>query len=451
MRLTLLVPCSLALLVAVGAPSTVAGAVRPLTLQEAVDIALRSNPALAAADGRESGSWAARDRAAAERWPQLRLDSRLAHVSEVPVNTLPGLGSLALADKDTWVSTATLQQLVYSGGRVSALVRQAGQTAEAARATRLRSRQLVAFGAERAFRLLLAAQEQLDVAAKNLAAAEDHQRVAADRFSARVAARFDVLRAEVQREEARQDGIRADGELQVARAQLLQALGLTGGEYQAQPPVSAAADGVEPGIEELLAAAARQRPDLVALARQRAAAEAGVGAARAERYPTLALAADYQYATPESTTVFSRWSVGALLSLPLLDGGRARAHRGAAEAVLTQARAAFDLAQRQVEVEVRQAAAHRASAAALVRVAARQVEQAEELSRLAEVRFAGGVGTATEVADAAASLARARYGRLRAEAESGIAKAELALAIGALPTGNAAERVPQTNAEGAQP
>ena len=41
-----------------------------------------------------------------------------------------------------------------------------------------------------------------------------------------------------------------------------------------------------PGVEALLAAAAGQRPDLRALELQVAAAEAGVAAARAERYPT---------------------------------------------------------------------------------------------------------------------------------------------------------------------
>ncbi len=428
-------------------PGATLAAEIPLTLAEAVGIALRGNPSLAAAEGREKGSWAAQDRAAAERWPQLRLDSRLGHVSEVPATEIPGRDPVPLAEKDTWVSAATIQQLVYSGGRVSALVRQAGQSAEAARATRFRSRQLVAFGAERAFRILLATQEEIGVAAQNLAAADDHLRVAGERYLARSAARFDVLRAEVQAEEARQEVIRADGNLLVARAQLLQALGLPTGEYRALPPGATVA--ARPGVDELLAAADRQRPDLQGLDRQLAAAEAGVAAARAERYPTLALAADYQYVTPESTTVFTRWSVGALVSLPILDGGRAGARRREAEAALVQARAALDQGRRQVEAEVRQAVARVASAEALVRVAARQVEQAEELSRLADVRFAGGVGTATEVADAKGSLARARYGLVRAEADRGIADAEQALAVGSVPTEGPAERTQPTTPEGA--
>ncbi len=427
-------------------PGAAAAGEIPLTLEEAIGIALRNHPALAAAAGRENGAWAAHDRAAAERWPQLRLESRLAHLSEVPATEIPGREPVPLAERDTWVTSASLQQLVYSGGRVSAAVRQSGRGAQAAGDARLRTRQLVAHGAERAFRVLLATQEEIGVAALNLAAAENHLRVAGERYAARAAARFDVLRAEVQAEEARQEVIRADGNLMAARALLLQALGLPSGEHRALPPEPAALP--QPGVDELLAAAERDRPDLRGLARQLAAADAGVAAARAERYPTLALAADYQLVTPESTTVFTRWSLGALVSLPLLDGGRAGARRREAVAAVVQAGAAFAQGRRQVEAEVRQVVARVATAAAQVRVAQRQVEQAEELARLADVRFSGGVGTATEVADAKGSLARARYGLVRARAERGIADAEQALAVGSVPTEAPAERTQPATAGG---
>ena len=417
-----------AMLAAVCGPLRAAAGEIPLTLAEAVDIALAKNPALAAAEGRESGAWAARDGASAERWPQVQLTSRLAHTSEVPVSQIPGYPPVPLAEEDAWITTASLQQLLFSGGRVSALVRQAESGAEAARMASLRTRQVTAYNAERAFRRLLAAQELTGVAAKNLAAAEDHLRVARQRFEARVAARFDVLRAEVQAEEARQEVILVEGGLLVSRALLLQALGLAAGDYRAVAPPRV--DEARPGVDELLVQAGLLRPDLRELERQVAAAEEGVAAARAERAPTVGVAADYQLVDPESEMVFSHWTVGAYLSLPVLDGGRIAAHRQGAEAGLVQARAALESLRRQVEAEVRQATTHAASADAQVLVAQRRVEQAEELSRLADVRFAGGVGTATEVADAQASTARARYVLVLAESERGVAAAELSLAVG---------------------
>jgi outer membrane protein TolC len=438
MRNRFTLACALAACVAaVAAAGPAAAAEVPLTLPEAVAIALANHPSLSAAAGRESAARAALDLAGSARWPHVDLDSRVGHVSEVPETVLPGVGAMPLAEKDSWVTTATLGQLLFTGGRVSALVRQAGQGEEAARAAGLRVRQLTAYGAERAFRLLLAAQAATEAAALTLAAAEDHLKVASERLEARVAARFDVLRAEVAAQEARQEVIAAEAALQSTRAQLLQALGVAAGEFRAVPPPPADASP-RPPVEALLADAGRLRPDLAALARQVAAAEEGVRAARAERAPTVGMAADYQLVTPESTTQFTRWSVGAALSLPILDGGRITARCGEAEAALVQARAALEAGRRQVEVDVRQALAHDAAAAAQVVVAARRVEQAEELSRLAGVRFAGGVGTATEIADAQESLARARYGQIRAEAERAIAAADVALAVGSTPTETAA-------------
>jgi len=423
-------------LAAACSPARAAAVGIPLTLAEAVDIALANNPAPVAAAGRESGALAARDGVSAEYWPQVQLTSRVAHASEVPVSQIPGYPPVPLVESDTWITAATLQQLLFTGGRVSALVRQAESGAEAARMAGVRTRQVTACNAERAFRRLLAAQELTGVAAKNLAAAEDHLLVARQRFEARAAARFDVLRAEVQAEEARQEVILVEGGLLVARALLLQALGLPAGDYRAVAPPRA--EEPRPGVEELLVRAGRLRPDLRELEQQVVAAEEGVAAARAERAPTVGVAADYQFVDPESEMVFSHWTVGAYLSLPVLDGGRITSHRQGAEAALVQARAALDALRRQVEAEVRQAAAHADSADAQVLVAQRRVEQAEELSRLADVRFAGGVGTATEVADAQASMARARYVLVLAESERGTAAAELALAVGSTP----ADRTP---------
>jgi outer membrane protein TolC len=360
--------------------------------------------------------------------------SDLSEVSTIQL-PVPGIAPVSLGDQDTWVATASVQQLLFSGGRVSSLVLQAGRGAEAARAARERARQAAAFGAERAFLLLLASQEESGVAERTLAAAESHLTVANGALAARAAARFDVLRAEVQVEEARQDVIRAGGARASAHAALLQALGLSGGEFRAvapEQPGPGKAPRADP--EAAVADAVRLRPDLAGLQRQVEAAEAGVAAARAERFPTLSALADYRYANPESQLLFSRWSVGASLSLPVLDGGRIAARRAEAEAALAQAAAARDAQQRAVESEVRQAAARLASADEQVLVAERRATQAEELLRIAEVRYAGGAGTATEIADAQASLARARYGRTRARAEQGIAAAELAFAVGTTAT-----------------
>ncbi len=402
---------------------------RTITLPEAVAMALRNNPALGFADHDAAAALAAVDRAQAEHKIQLRFDSRYTHLSEVPSMSAGPAGSVTLGDKDTWLMDLAAQKILYSGGRLEALVQQAASAARAVEAGRERTRQMVAWGAERAFRLLAAAQQERESAQKSLDAAADHLRMAQSRFEARAAARFDVIMAEVQVAQARQEVIRAGSGIEVTGAAFLQALGLPDGEFiaaDATPPT-----GLRPLIEDLLAQAILQRPELAAAGWQVEGARAGVSAAKGERWPVVSVAADYQYVEPESVTQYNRWALNAILTLPILDGGRAGARIREAEERTAQALAARESIRFQVELEVRQALARVVSADAQVEVARKRIEQAEELHRLAGVRYQAGVGTSTEIADALAGLTSARQGLTRALTEQGIGEADLRLAVGA--------------------
>ncbi len=72
-----------------------------------------------------------------------------------------------------------------------------------------------------------------------------------------------------------------------------------------------------------------RRPDVSAAQRSILAAQARMGVAKAAWFPSLSLTAAGGYASPELGDLLQwsarAWSVGALLSLPLLDGGRREA------------------------------------------------------------------------------------------------------------------------------
>lgn len=69
-----------------------------------------------------------------------------------------------------------------------------------------------------------------------------------------------------------------------------------------------------------------RRPDIAAAQNAMQAAQARVGVAQAAWFPTFSLTANGGYAAPEVQDLFKlstqAWGVGALLSLPLFDGGR---------------------------------------------------------------------------------------------------------------------------------
>ena len=248
-------------------------------------------------------------------------------------------------------------------------------------------------------------------------------------MSPRAAAQFDVLRADVQVEEAQQEVIQAVGNIQAAQAALVQALGVNEGVFIA---VGATTPTVAPlpTLEKLQQQAAAMRPELRAVDWQIRAAESAISAARAERRPTVSLLAEYQLVSPESPLLLTRWSVGIAMSLPLLDGGATRAKQQEATAQHEEIRATQEALHQAVVAEVTQSYAQLLSAQAQITVASKRVEQSEEMLRIANVRYQEGVGTATEIADAQTVLTRARQGLVQARVQTGIAEAELHLAVG---------------------
>jgi multidrug efflux system outer membrane protein len=88
-----------------------------------------------------------------------------------------------------------------------------------------------------------------------------------------------------------------------------------------------------------------RRPDVAAAQSSLLAAQAPVGVAQAAWFPSLALTAGGGFASPELGDLFKwsarAWSVGALLSLPIFDGGRREAGVQDAQAQLDAALARY--------------------------------------------------------------------------------------------------------------
>jgi NodT family efflux transporter outer membrane factor (OMF) lipoprotein len=100
-------------------------------------------------------------------------------------------------------------------------------------------------------------------------------------------------------------------------------------------------------VQSLPVALLSQRPDVVAKERALAAASAKIGIAEASRYPRLSLSGSIarSFVTSDGAQVSSTpWSFGPSLSLPLFDGGAAKASVGSAEASYLIALAEYRLA-----------------------------------------------------------------------------------------------------------
>lgn len=108
-------------------------------------------------------------------------------------------------------------------------------------------------------------------------------------------------------------------------------------------------------IEAVPADVLRQRPDVAALERELAAANAAIGAAQADRYPSVSLSGSISISATNSSASSGTWSFGPSLSIPLFDGGRRRAAVDSANADYQSALAEWRQGVRNAVKEIEQA------------------------------------------------------------------------------------------------
>jgi NodT family efflux transporter outer membrane factor (OMF) lipoprotein len=159
-----------------------------------------------------------------------------------------------------------------------------------------------------------------------------------NRYAAGVAARVDVVQAEVQLKSTQAQLI----DVGVQRAQLEHAIALQLGLAPADfslpaEPLAARMPPIPVGVpSELL----ERRPDVAAAERRTAAANANIGVAQAAFFPTVTLSAAAGSRTTTLGDLFSAptrfWSLGAALAQPLFDAGLRSAQKAQAVAVYDQ-------------------------------------------------------------------------------------------------------------------
>jgi multidrug efflux system outer membrane protein len=155
-----------------------------------------------------------------------------------------------------------------------------------------------------------------------------------------------------------------------------------------------------------------RRPDVSAAQSNVMAAQARVGVAKAAWFPNIALTVSGGYASPELSDLFSwsarAWGIGALLSLPLLDGGRRKAGVQAAGANFDGAVASY---REQVLVAFKDVEDQLAALRLLTEQAeaqARAVASSSRTTALSDARYRAGYVSQLDLLDAQRSELRNR-------------------------------------------
>ena len=155
-----------------------------------------------------------------------------------------------------------------------------------------------------------------------------------------------------------------------------------------------------------------RRPDVVAAEQTLIAANARIGVAKGQYFPTISLTGALGLGSDQLRWLMSRtartYELGASLMGTLFDGGRIAADVGAAEAERKQMTESYLKAIQNALREVDDALVSRSRSAEQVAALGERVKVLEEVSRLARQRFEGGQSTRTEVLEAERQVLSAR-------------------------------------------
>lgn len=191
--------------------------------------------------------------------------------------------------------------------------------------------------------------------------------------------------------------------------------------YKPAPPI---------GLEEAIKEALEQRPDVQAAKAQVRAAERALAAARAERYPSASVSADYGDIGIPSSTLRPTYTVSATLTIPIWNGGRTASDIQQAEAALRQRRAELEDMRSQIEGEVRSAFLDLQAAVNQVQLAQQNIDLTTETLKQTRERFESGVSQNVDVIQSQESLASANLDYINSIFAHNIAKLNLARALG---------------------
>jgi len=349
-------------------------------------------------------------------------------------------GALPFGQANTWRAGLVFTQGLYSGGRVGAARALATASYAVAEVGIDTARAQLALDVTRTFYDAALADRLVTIAEASHAQADALYAQTRQLFETGSRPEFELLRAQVARDNQLPVVIRARSAREIAYLRLRQLLDLPPGtplqleagltDPALPPPApyrAALAARMEPSepAEPATRATVRQAEGAVAVN------EASVDLAKAQRMPALSLVSNLQEVAYPSGIFPSdwrtNWTVGASLTVPILTGDRLAADIAVAAADLAAARARLQQARELSALDAETAKQELIAAEAAWNAGAGTVAQARRAYEIAELRYREGISTQLELADSRLALESAEANRAQAARDVQVARARIAL------------------------
>lgn len=313
-------------------------------------------------------------------------------------------------------------------------VNRAKQMNEAARHQLERTEQEIVFRVVDAYYGALLATKQLDLCAQAVKTSQSIMDRSQARFDSGLVVESDLLTAKVRMAARQQELIRAQNNLDLARAELNAAMGVPMDSwFQPVETLTERALPV-PVIQELEKLALTNRPDLKRIQSEESAQRQSVAIAKSAFGPRVNAFAGWEMDNPTFVAGGggNNWLGGLELQFDIFQGGAKRAGLARERALQERVTAMKQVASDGVRLEVRRACYNLDSARREVEVARAAVAQAQDSLRINQDRYDGGLTTVTDLLGAEEATRRSQTDYWEAVYRFHTSYASLELASGTL-------------------
>ena len=414
--------------------SAFAGETVELNLEDAMQRAFNTNPAITIAGYERASARASYNAARNSRWISIsgtHSTQRSGYDDYHQVkNNITGILSLSKEIGNAHANSLTASMPIFTGGKLNGTIKQA-------KAGYLISEQ----GLQKAYNDMrstvtngyfdmLQADNMQKLGRESVDRLADHLKNVEAQYEVGVVAKVDVLRSQVELANAKQSLIKAENAYQIAEANLNKIVGLPM-DTQLKLDNILVYTPYDNDMQYCLDYAAKHRPELEQAKQQVEAAKGALRVAISGHMPQVAATAsqswkDSNWPGDEN----GNWGVGVTVSMNIFDSGVTVSKIHGAEADLAKAHETYRDTVDAVNLDVRSNYLNLREAEKRIDTTKLAVSQAEEDYRIAQLRYMNGVGTNTDVLDAQVALTDAKTNYLQAMYDYNTCKTNLETAIG---------------------
>lgn len=397
-----------------------------LTMEKAVELALKYHPSLRAAEANVNESSATLRLSKAGYFPALSFTASTTRTEGAFVFN-PSFPA-RVQKFNNYATGFQLQQTIYDFGKTGGHVSANKNLLQASSFSYQNARNTVITNVQLAYLSFVQAKDVIKVNEETLKQADQHLIQAKAFYAVGTNPRFDVIKAEVDLANAKVNLLQAQNQEKLARVQLENAMGVhVTTNYEV-------ADGftIRPfilALDSAKAIALSMRPDLRAARVQVSASHSLVSAAWSQHLPTLSLDGNYTW-SGFNFPLQSRWNLGVTLSFPLFEGLGLYAQVQQARANVDAAQASVNLLVQQVLQQVEEYYLNLREAEERMLATQTLVQEANESLRLANARYKSGVGSALEITDALVTVFNAHLTDIQAKFDYNSSLVQLYQAMG---------------------